>query len=125
MDTLNDALTEIRSKAAELRENFGDEPRARALEWAAVRFEHALRQQADEHLTLSEASKRSGYSAEHIARLLRDGKLPNAGRRGAPRVRAGDLPARPQRRVVRTTPGSYDPIADARALLSRQGGNRE
>lgn len=121
MDVLH-TLSEIRSKAAELRESFGDEARARALEWAALRVERAIREQADEPLTLAQAAARSGYSASHISRLIRDGKLPNLGRRGTPRVRAGDLPIRATRRVVARPSLGYDPVADARTLLSRQGG---
>ena len=122
MDAVVRALAEIRSKAAELREAFGDETRARALEWAALRVEHAVRAHEEEPLTLAQAATRSGYSTDHLARLIRDGHLPNIGRRGAPRLRAGDLPTRPMRRVVAPRPLGYDPIADARSLLSRQGG---
>ena len=123
MDAFQHILTEIRSKATELRASFGDEARARALEWAAGQVERAMREEADESLTLAQAAARSGYSADHIARLVREGRLENVGRRGAPRVRAGDLPARPHpRRVVAPPPSGYDPGADARSLLSRQGG---
>ena len=120
MDTLQATLHEIRGKASELRDSFGDEPRARALEWAAARFEHALASHTEERLTLDQAALRSGYSADHLARLIRDGRLPNAGRRGAPRVRAVDLPVRPRRAVVADRPGAYDPVADARAIGSRR-----
>ena len=121
MDVLH-ALAEIRTKAAELRGSFGDEARARALEWAALHVERAIREQADETLTLAQAAGRSGYSADHLSRLIRDGKLANVGHRGAPRLRAGDLPVRATRRVVASHAIGYDPIADARTLLSRQGG---
>lgn len=46
-------------------------------------------------LTLGEAAAESGYSTDHIRRLIRDGKLPNAGRRHSPLVRRGDLPMKP------------------------------
>lgn len=120
MDALRATLHEIHAKAAELRESFGDEPRARALEWAVTMMEHAIAVRADERLTLDEAALRSGYSADHLARLIRDGRLPNAGRHGAPRVRAGDLPVRAPRAVVADRPAAYDPIADARAIGSRR-----
>lgn len=122
MDALRTTLDEIRGKASELRESFGDEPRARALEWAAAQVEATLRRLADEALTLAEASQRSGYSPDHLGRLLRERRLPNAGRTGAPRIRAGDLPTRVVRRVAAPVSGGYDPVADARALLGRQGG---
>lgn len=94
MDALERALCAIRSTANELRPDFGDEARARAIEWAASQLELALHDRAEEMLTLAEASLRSGYSQDHLARLLREGRLPNAGRRGSPRIRAGDLPVR-------------------------------
>src|SRR5207247_9943722 len=80
MDSLERTLAEIRSKAAELRNSFGDEERARAIEWAASLVERALQEHAEERLTLAEASARSGYSQDHLARLIREGRLPNAGR---------------------------------------------
>ena len=43
-------------------------------------------------LTLTEAASCSGYSREHLGRLMRAGKIPNAGRPNAPRIRASDLP---------------------------------
>jgi len=42
--------------------------------------------------SLVEASRESGYSADHLGRLVRDGKIPNAGRRGAPRIARRHLP---------------------------------
>lgn len=93
-EQLRIALNSLRAKAAELRDDFGDDARARTLEWAACQIEDAIRDSEDALLTLAEAALRSGYSPDHIARLIREGKIPNAGRRGAPRVRAGDLPSR-------------------------------
>jgi hypothetical protein len=75
-------------------------------------------------LTLAEAARRTGYSAEHLARLIRQGKLPNAGVPNRPRIRAGDLPRRPDRALAASAPAAYDPAADARTLLGRRGGKR-
>jgi hypothetical protein len=125
MNVIYLTLDRIRAKAAELRESFGDEARARTLEWAVKSIEDALRARESQPLTLTEASLRSGYSADHLARLLRQGKLPNAGRRGAPRIRAGDLPVRQHQNDVAVVPRTeYDPITDARnlRLASRLGG---
>lgn len=71
-------------------------------------------------ILLAEAAKVSGYSVDHLGRLLRQGKIPNRGRRHSPKIQRGDLPIRPTA-VARTRRGGYDPIADARNLLSRQG----
>ena len=48
-----------------------------------------------ELLTLREAAELSGYTRQHLARLIQQGKLKNYGRPNAPRVRRGDLPIKP------------------------------
>lgn len=122
MKRLVEVLARIRRTATDLRQSFGDDARARALEWAVAQVEAAIRAEAGEVLSLRDASTRSGYSVDHLARLVRSGKIANHGRRGAPRIRAGDLPIRATRRVVPPDPSGYDPVADARTLSSRQGG---
>ncbi len=79
--------------------------------------------QAEALLSLSEAASRSGYSAEHLGRLIREHRLPNSGRKGAPRIRAADLPRKPPG-LVQSGPRAYNPGADARTLLDRQRGGR-
>ena len=81
-----------------------------------------LTHEGDTLLTLAAAAQRSGYSPDHLARLIRTGAIPNAGRRGAPRIRLADLPTRPARRPPIDLPLSphYDPIADARSLRDRR-----
>lgn len=74
------------------------------------------RAEGDVVLTLVNAAMLSGYSAEHLARLLRTGVLPNAGRKGAPRIRLADLPKRPSASLAAGHLKRYDPDADARAL---------
>ncbi len=46
----------------------------------------------EELLTLSAAATRCGYSADHLGALVRDGKLPNYGKKNAPRVKLSELP---------------------------------
>lgn len=48
--------------------------------------------EGNEILSLAAASSESGYSRDHLARLIRQGTIPNAGRPNAPRVRRRDLP---------------------------------
>lgn len=69
-------------------------PAAAAYERAAADLEHAIRTEAEAPLSLDDAAAESGYSAEHLGRLVRDGTIPNAGRRGKPFIRRGDLPRR-------------------------------
>ena len=51
---------------------------------------------------LEEAARRSGYTADHIGRMVRNGKIPNLGRRGAPLLRMADVP----RKAPSLTPAS-------------------
>ena len=63
---------------------------------AAEELAVSLRDTDDEMLTLSQASRESGLTADHLGRLIRMGKLTNAGRPGAPRIRRSDLPHQPR-----------------------------
>jgi hypothetical protein len=63
---------------------------------AAARVEQAMWDAEREPLTLREAARLSGYSADHLSRLIGQGKLRNVGRKHAPLVLRGDLPTRPR-----------------------------
>ena len=99
---------------------------AAALEQAARELEAAATAWASKPLTISEAAAESGYSAEHLRRLTRSGKLPSH-RNGGPKsqlyVRRGDLPSK-RRKDGREEPGSvaYDPVEDARDIAKIVGG---
>lgn len=67
-------------------------------------------------VTLSEASKRSGYSADHLSRLIKDGRLTNYGRKHAPAVRLSECPKKPALAVSHGK--AYSADADARSLLT-------
>lgn len=67
---------------------------ATAYERAADALDAALAAEQDDLLTLRGAAHMSGYSADHLGRLLRQGLIPNAGRPHAPRIRRADLPRR-------------------------------
>lgn len=106
--------TSWRNRATELR-RYGAEQQALTLEIAADELDRALRAVKEEVLTLRAAAETSGYSERRIREMIADGTIPQAGRRGAPRVRRGDLPTR------RRNPGTYDPEQDAAAILARRG----
>lgn len=120
VNAVQQSLAEIRAKAAEFRQAFGDEPRARSLEWAADRVEAALRGAECEMLSLAESAERSGYSQEQLARLVRAGRIPDTrprGSKGCIYIRASDLPARPNK--------THTQAADVHELASRLYGGRE
>jgi hypothetical protein len=82
-------------------------------------LEGLIKSRDSETLTLAQASARTGYSRDHLSRLLRRGLLTNVGRKNKPRVVAGELPSRP-RRVAAQRAATYDPNTDARALGVRR-----
>lgn len=70
---------------------------------------------SDTPVSLSIAAAQSGYSADHLSRLIRSGKLRDYGRKHAPRVRLSETPTKP--RLAVSGPKLYDPAADARSLV--------
>ena len=107
-------VAEILAKAKELREAFGGEPQARSLEWAAGKVQQALRDESEQLLTLAQAAELSGYHPDSLARMLRDGQIPDLrppNSKGMIRIRRADLPIKPGR--------PHTPDADVRELASR------
>ena len=86
-----DLVQRWREDADRLRQ-WGANSQADVLERAAGQLEAELRAADEQLLTLDEAAQASGYSADHIGRMLRKGALPNRGCKHRPRVRNGDLP---------------------------------
>ena len=91
-----------RKRAKALRRYGGDTPAA-ALDRCAEDLEGTLRERDETTLSLVEAAQESGYSADHLGRLVRDGRIPNAGRPGAPRIARVHLPRKA------TAPSGDDP----------------
>lgn len=91
-------MTQVHTLTARWREDAqafercGHEHEARRLRARADEVDAAVQATSADVLTLADASALSGYSAAYLARLIRDGRLPNAGRPNAPRVRRADLP---------------------------------
>ena len=73
-----------------------------------------------EPLSLTEAARRYGYSPDHVGRLVRAGKLPNAGRKNAPRVLGRDLVTHRKPKLAPVASKAYDPDTDARSLRVRR-----
>src|SRR2546427_4781620 len=89
-------LLALWQQRADFLQQYGDPNSARLWRLAAVELERALETFGAETLTLAEAAKASGYSPDYIRKQIAAGDLPNAGRKNAPRVRRGDLRAKPQ-----------------------------
>ena len=89
--------------------------------WISLLMKSVLnlaRKWREEVLTIGEAAATSGYSVDHIRHQVAEGKIPNIGVKGSPRVRRGDLPLKSGPRG-RTT--GCDAAATARSILQSVG----
>jgi hypothetical protein len=93
-DTIASLTARWRDEATLLRRR-GAEAQAALLESCADDLEAANREADLEALTLQEAAQESGYSVDHLGRLVREGRIPNAGQGWGPRIRRCDLPRKP------------------------------
>jgi hypothetical protein len=83
------------AEAAQYRRR-GQDAQAALVVSLAQELEECLKSISEEVLTLTRASEVSGYTSDHLGRLIREGKIPNAGRPNAPRIAEGDLPRKPR-----------------------------
>ena len=97
-------------KQAETLRRYGGETPAVALESCAEQLDAALQERDEATLTLRDAARESGYSTDHLGRLVRDGKIPNAGRPGAPRIARMHLPRKT--RAATPRPASRSPVRE-------------
>jgi hypothetical protein len=109
-----DQLTARWREEAAMFRRYGAEQQAAACDLHADELENAIRSAAEERLTLAEAAAASGYSPRRLRELVAAGEIPNAGRKGAPRLRRSDLPRKAAGRPV----GTYDATADALSLVA-------
>ena len=98
---------------------------AAAFEQLANELEATLATWETSSLTIREASDCSGYSEDHLRRLVRRGHIRNAGRKNSPRISRRDLPVKPN---AKDGSGSQDPLdfkeQIARSVAdSREGGS--
>jgi hypothetical protein len=121
-----DLLAQWQAHGKMLR-SFGATPQAEAVERCAMELEQALAAEDGELLTLQRAAQVSGYSADHLGRLIRQGLLRNVGRPRAPRVRRGDLPRKAATLPLQAS-GLHllgaDPRQVARAVVTSRKGER-
>lgn len=85
-----------RLRAKELH-SYAAEGAAVAYEQAAAELERAQSESADTVVSLNDGARISGYSPDHLGRLVKAGKIPNQGTTHRPRVRIADLPRKPKR----------------------------
>lgn len=84
-------LVDAWREEADLFRKRGMERLAEMIESYADELERRLREWEMEALTVPEAAEESGHTADHIRRLIRQGKIQNAGTESSPQVRRCDL----------------------------------
>lgn len=73
----------------------------------------------DDVITLEEASRVGGYSVDHLQRLVALGTIPQAGRKGAPRIRRSDVPSKPGHDApVLPSRGAADQLSVRRRIVA-------
>jgi hypothetical protein len=98
--TLADLPVLWRTLAAQQR-RLGADSQARTLEYCADELTATIIRADDELLSLRRAAQESGYSVDHLGRLLREGRIPNSGRKAKPLIRRRDLPRKVEKTRVR------------------------
>ena len=83
------------SAEAESLSRWGDDRGAAILRRCAAELTTNVQAHDNEEMTITEAAAASGYSADHLRSLVASGEIPNAGRRGSPRIYRKDLPRKP------------------------------
>jgi hypothetical protein len=79
----------------------------------ADQLDAALRSLNDDVLDLATAARESGYSIDRLRHKVTAGEIPNAGRKGKPGIRRGDLP-----RKCGTKTHGFDAELAAREIMS-------
>jgi hypothetical protein len=91
MMPIYEVLSQWKARAQDA-ERLADTRGAHLLRLCAEELEGALEESGDAPLSLKEAAQESGYSVDHLRRQIRQGKIQNAGRKNAPKIRRADLP---------------------------------
>ena len=108
--TALETLAERWLSAAGTLEAALDERGASLFRLHATELQEALRESGDEVLTLQRAAAESGYSESRLRHLIADGTIPQAGERGRPRIRRGDLPSKRPKANQATSKSEVDAI---------------
>ena len=124
MFSLADLPPRWTERAAEMR-FLGQESIAALIEALLGELETELDADSSETLTIAQAATESGYSQEHLRRLVRNEQISNAGRPNAPLIRRADVPIKPgrlaSRRDAETPSNGYNVDEDARDIAKRLG----
>lgn len=110
-------LQEAWSEESNRLERRGLDSWARFQRSFAVELLEARREWLNATLTLEEAAVESGYTKEHLGRLVREGTIPNAGTKGSPLILRRHLPRKPGHGI--TSPGAPEHKVGSRTQMAR------
>ena len=85
---------------AETLKAHGAKSQAKLVHHLSDRLLEAACRSKEEVLTLAEAAAESSYTIAHLGRLIAEREIPNAGKKGSPRLRRSDLPRKPKLAAV-------------------------
>ena len=112
----------FREIAANARQHTADERAATIWERAAEMVEESLRRSGSERLTLQQAEAESGYSRDHLRRLIDEGTIPDASAAdGSKTILRMHLPRKPGHGLAAVRP----PVASSRLQAARAVAGRE
>ena len=116
VDLLISRLTTRWRAEADVLHRRGADEQAFVLKSCASELEHEGHLFSLEALTLEQAADSSGFSYSALQKMVRDGTIPNVGKKGAPRVRRGDLP----KKAVPHEPSDSEPDLAKLVLAGRR-----
>jgi predicted DNA-binding protein (UPF0251 family) len=102
---------------AEILRRHGAAEAAHTAELLAEELEAALRAETTDTLSLPEAAKESGFSARTLSRLIRRGRLTNAGTESRPRIRRSQLPRKARPTLLTGAP--VNSVTEIRGQMAR------
>lgn len=117
---------EWKQESVRLRSRFGEHHATKTMQTLADELLECIEAAQGRLLNLKEAAGVSGYSDDHLGRLVRSGDIVNSGRPNAPKIALRDLPMKPGHLhptpVLReVTPASAKRIA--RSIVSPKEGH--
>jgi hypothetical protein len=110
---------EWRARATTAREQLADSRAAQIIENVVADLERFAASLDSELVSPEEGASWSGFTIDHLARLCREGKLRNYGRKGRPLYAKTELPKKASRRTALRSPQGSDIVPHTRQQIAR------